>query len=222
MSLIQRQPRPLTRDAASLRDDRLFIVACDDTFAPKQYFNFFRITRVQVKVVPTKDGSSAALHVLKRLLSFDHDPDDELWMLLDTDHCVQGTHLGGFVEALAEARRQGVNVALSKPSFELWLLLHHVEESGLGLLTAAKDVETALRTKLGEYNKTNLKRHHYPLASVSDAFKRAKRLDAKVEGGDIPFQNTTRVYLLWQAIVSKAAPLQLPAELRGLRDSALE
>jgi hypothetical protein len=33
MSLVQRKARPLTRDAASLRDDRLFIVACDDTFA---------------------------------------------------------------------------------------------------------------------------------------------------------------------------------------------
>ena len=139
MSLIQRQPRPLTRDAASLRDDRLFIVACDDRFAPKQYFNFFRLTRVQVHVVPTPDGSSAARHVLDRLLRVDHDEDDERWMLLDTDHCVQGTHLAGFVEALAEAKRQRVNVALSKPSFELWLLLHHVEESALGPLPAAKD-----------------------------------------------------------------------------------
>jgi hypothetical protein len=216
MSLIQRQPRPLTRDAASLRDDRLFIVACDDTFAPKQYFNFFRLTRVQVHVVPTPDGSSAARHVLDRLLRVDHDEDDERWMLLDTDHCVQGTHLAGFVEALAEAKRQGVNVALSKPSFELWLLLHHVEESALGPLPAAKDVEVALRARLGQYNKTNLKQEHYPLASVSDACVRAMRLDATVEGGDIPRENTTRVYRLWQAIAAKAAPLQLPPELRGL------
>jgi hypothetical protein len=216
MSLIQRQPRPLTRDAASLRDDRLFIVACDDTFAPKQYFNFFRLTRVQVHVVPTPDGSSAARHVLDRLLRVDHDEDDERWMLLDTDHCVQGTHLAGFVEALAEAKRQGVNVALSKPSFELWLLLHHVEESALGPLPAAKDVEVALRARLGQYNKTNLKQEHYPLASVSDACDRAMRLDATVEGGDIPRENTTRVYRLWQAIAAKAAPLQLPPELRGL------
>jgi len=216
MSLIQRQPRPLTRDAASLRDDRLFIVACDDTFAPKQYFDFFRLTRVQVHVVPTPDGSSAARHVLDRLLRVEHDEDDQRWMLLDTDHCVQGTHLAGFVEALAEAKRQGVNVALSKPSFELWLLLHHVEESALGPLPTAKDVEGALRATLGQYNKTNLKQGHYPLASVSDACDRAIRLDATVEGGDIPRENTTRVYRLWQAIAAKAAPLQLPPELRGL------
>ncbi|MGA2577281.1 MAG: hypothetical protein ABSH24_14780 [Bryobacteraceae bacterium] len=77
MTLIPRQPRPLMRDAASLRDDRLFIVACDDTFAPKQYFDFFRLTRVQIHVIQTTDGTSAAPHVLDRLLHrFDHDPDD--------------------------------------------------------------------------------------------------------------------------------------------------
>jgi hypothetical protein len=68
-----------------LRDDRLFIVACDDTYAPKQYFDFFRITRIQIHVVPTEDGTSAAEHVLGRLQGIDHDDDDELWLPLDTD-----------------------------------------------------------------------------------------------------------------------------------------
>ncbi|MGA2737085.1 MAG: RloB family protein [Bryobacteraceae bacterium] len=217
MTLIPRQPRPLTRDAASLRDDRLFIVACDDTFAPKQYFDFLRITRVQIHVVPTADGSSAASHVLDRLLRFDHEEDDERWMLLDTDHCAQGTHLANFAEALREAKRQGVKVALSKPSFELWLLLHHVEETALGALPAAKHVEEALRAKLGQYNKTHLRQEHYPLTSVRDACIRAERLDVAVTGGDIPNGNTTRVYLLLKAIAAKALRQQLPVELRGLR-----
>jgi hypothetical protein len=216
MTLIPRLPRPLTRDSASLRDDRLFIVACDDTFAPKQYFDFFRLPRVKVEVVPTPDGTSAALHVLHRLLQFDHDPDDELWMLLDTDHYTQGTHLASFLDALREAKRRGVNVALSKPSFELWLLLHHVEETALGVLSTAKDVEAALRATLGEYNKTNLKKEHYPPASVFDACIRAERLDATVGGGEIPSENTTRVYRLLKAIVAKALPQQLPPELLAL------
>ena len=111
MTLNPRQPRPLARDTASLRDDRLFIVACDDTFAPKQYFDFFRLTRIQIHVVPTTDGTSAAAsHVLRRLLRFDHEKDDERWMLLDTDHCVQGTHLASFLEALGEAQRQGIKL----------------------------------------------------------------------------------------------------------------
>jgi hypothetical protein len=96
MSLIQRKPRPLARDAASLRDDRLFIVACD-----VQYFEFFRIPRVQVHVVPTEDGTSSAEHVLDRLRAIEHEEGDELWMLLDTDHYTTGSHLGSFMSTIA-------------------------------------------------------------------------------------------------------------------------
>lgn len=204
------------RDAGGLRDTRLFIVACDDTYAPKQYFEFFRLPRVQVHVFGTPDGRCGAADVLDRLLGIDHEEDDELWMLLDTDHYAQGTHMAGFLRALNDARRRGVNVALSKPSFELWLLLHHVEETALGVLEAAKDVEEALRAKVGEYKKTNLKQEHYPLKCVRDACVRAERLDGTVEGSDIPRGNTTRVYRLLQSIVSRALPQQLPLELRGL------
>ena len=216
MSLIQRKPRPLARDAASLRDDRSFIVACDDTYAPKQYFEFFRITRVQVHVVPTEDGTSSAEHVLERLRSFEHEEDDELWMLLDTDHYATGSHLGSFVSTIATAQQQGVNVALSKPCFELWLLLHHEEESAVGSMSNCAEIEAALRQSVGQYNKTKLAPEHYPLQSVSDACKRAQRLDGAVAGGNIPSQNTSRVYQLWNAIVAKALPQQLPLELRDL------
>jgi len=216
MSPIHRKPRPLKRDADSLRDDRLFIVACDDTYAPKQYFDFFKITRVKVHVVPTEDGTSAAEHVLQRLRNIEHEDDDELWMLLDTDHYIQGTHLASFTEALTAAGQLGVNVALSRPCFELWLLLHHEEEAQIEALRSAKDVENALRERLGQYNKTKLKQEHFPLESVFSACLRAERLDFAVPGGEIPGGNTSRVYLLWKAIAAKALPTQLPEELRAL------
>jgi len=127
MSLIQRQSRPLNRDVADFRDDRLFIVAGDETYAPKQYFSFFNLTRMPVHVVPTQDNSSVAQYVLGRLLQFEHEEDDELWMLLDTDHCIQSHHRKGFIQAIRDAKQRGVHVALSKPCFELWLLLHHGE-----------------------------------------------------------------------------------------------
>lgn len=73
-----------------------------------------------------------------------------------------------------------------------------------------------MRARLGEYNKTKLRQEHYPLTSVRDACIRAERLDATVAGGDIPSENTTRVYLLLKAIAAKALPQQLPPELQGL------
>jgi hypothetical protein len=216
MSLIQRKPRPLDRNVADFRDDRLFIVACDDTYAPKQYFSFFNITRVQVHVVPTQDHSSVAQYVLGRLLQFEHEEDDELWMLLDTDHCIQAHHRKGFIQAIHEAKLRYVHVALSKPCFELWLLLHFMDESTVVSLPNAKETEKALRKVLGEYNKTHLKETDYPLDSVRDACFRAEKLDATVAGGDIPETNTSRVYRLWKAIAAKALPSQLPDALKGL------
>jgi hypothetical protein len=37
---------------------------------------------------------------------------DERWMVLDTDHCVEGTHQAGFVATLHEAKRRGVKAIL--------------------------------------------------------------------------------------------------------------
>jgi hypothetical protein len=219
MSLLNLKPRPIPnrdKDPNALRDDRLFIVACDDTYAPDQYFGFFQFTRIKIHVVPTQNGTSAAQSVLDRLLEFEHDEDDERWMLLDTDHVIQGTHLVGFLTALRNAASQGVRVALSRPCFEMWLLLHHEEETAVSTLPNADAVESALRAKLGEYNKTNLKEEHYPRSSVAQAFDRAQRLDLSVGGGDIPAGNATRIYQLWKAIASKALPSQFPVELRGL------
>jgi hypothetical protein len=183
MSLLQRKARPLKRDDGGFRDDRLFIVACDDTYAPKQYFDFFKIARIQVHIVPTKDGSSAARHVLNRLREFEHEDDDELWMLLDTDHFTQAGHLPGFITAIGDARQRGIHIAISKPCFELWLLLHHVAETAVTTLGNGEETEKMLRSVLGHYNKKLLRPEHYSEAKVRDAIQRAMRLDSSIGGG---------------------------------------
>ena len=82
-------PRPLVRETATFRDDRLFIVACEDTYAPQQYFDFFEIPRVQIHVVPTEDGRSSPQHVLGRLLAIEHAEYDERWLLSDVTIAVR-------------------------------------------------------------------------------------------------------------------------------------
>jgi hypothetical protein len=94
--------------------------------------------------------------------------------------------------------------------------LHHEVETAVSGLKNAGETEEALRLRLGEYNKLNLKEVHYPLSTVRNAVLRAEKLDKTITGGDIPQGNTSRVYQLWQAILAKSTPLQLPAELRDL------
>jgi hypothetical protein len=217
VSLLQLKKRPIKREPGQLRDDRLFYVACDDTYAPKQYFDSFELPRVQIHVVPTVDGTSVAARVLERLEAFECDPDDERWMLLDTDHCLSGTHMQGFLGAIKEARRRGVRVALSKPCFEVWLLMHHlIDLTQLSKIDQAKDVNNMLREVLGEYNKTKVRGELFPLECVVDAYERALVTDRSVAGGDAPEGVTTRVYQLWHSIVSKALPSQLPEVLRRI------
>ncbi len=219
MSLTHRTPRPLFRDAGGYRDDRLFIIACDDTYAPKQYFDFFRIPRVQVHIVATTDGSSAAEHVLNRLLEVDHEEDDERWLLLDTDHYILDNHIGSFARALQKARQAGVRIALSRPCFEFWLLLHHIKSGDAAGLANASEVELKLKEVLGAYNKRRLLAEHYTLRGVVHACQEAKALDTPTAQSDRPETNTSRVYKIWESIIRSASPAQCPEILRDLKSS---
>lgn len=220
---MSRKPRPLKRDSNSYRDDRLLLIGCDDTYAPKQYFDAFEFKRVKVEVVPTLNGTSVADHVLDRLLGFECDDDDERWLILDTDHVTKGTHLASLTQTLTRARQARVNIAFSRPCFELWLLLHYVDETGIGNLANATAVNKHLRRSIGTYNKRLLRAEDYQAERVADAIARAERLDAGIANSLIPSVNTTRVYLLWQSILKMAQVDDLPEvlvpiakKLRGL------
>jgi hypothetical protein len=67
MSLLNRKPLSIGRAQRSLRDDRVFVVATDDTYAPQQYFEHLALARVKVIVLPTpKDsGLSSPSHVVE-------------------------------------------------------------------------------------------------------------------------------------------------------------
>ena len=53
---------------------------------------------------------------------------------------------------------------------------------------------------------------------VAQAIIEAKATDAAVGGGDIPNANTSRVYKLWESIISNASLAQLRNELPELAE----
>ncbi len=212
------QAASLVRDVRHYRDDRIFYIACDDRYAPYQYFGFFRMPRIRLVVVPAEDNLSHAKWVLDKLRRIDCEEDDERWMVLDTDHCIQPSHFGSFEQAVSEARRDGIDIAISRPSFEVWLALHYVEPDAIRDCRNADEVGAVLGNAVGGYDKTHLNESHYPLAAVTRAYERAEKMDAAVTGGDKPDANTTRVYLIWKNILSKALLSQLADELRPLAE----
>lgn len=221
----RRKNRPLDREQQVYRDDRLYIVACDDRYAPKQYFDGFKSdfmgARLQVYVDETTDGASSAEHVLARLLKHEVEEGDQRWLLLDTDHYINDSHRASFLKAITQARQSGVLVALSKPCFEFWFLLHHLdhEDQRLDNISNAKEVDALLSGVLGQYNKGNVDINKFPLEIVPKAVAGARERDASVDGGDVPNMNTSRVYQLWEEIIRNASLPQLPKALRPLKAS---
>jgi hypothetical protein len=203
MALTSRRSRPIPRNVGLLRDARLFVVATEDTRAPKQYFSFFPHPRLHVEVLEAQGGLSSPAHVIDRLIHFaglyQIAEDDQLWALLDTDHWIAGNHKPGLIASLNKAKERGYRVAISNPCFDLWLLLHHqAVQPGQGFANCDA-VGQNIRHICGEFNKANLKAEHYPPAQVGAAAQRARAL----EPGGVdptadfwPEDTGSRVYLL--------------------------
>lgn len=215
----RRKAKQLTRHQGLLRDDRIFWIASDDRYAPRQYLGFWDIRGIRFVFIADDDRTRAAqgaLDDLRSIPSSEMQPNDERWLILDTDHFIEGSHLSTFTRVISEAEREGIHVSLSRPCFEFWLLLHHASPEGLVDLSKAAEVKHRLKDVLGEYNKTHLKRDHYPPESILTAFQRARAWDANVTGGRIPSANTSRFYRLLEAILDSSSKLDLPEEFRDL------
>jgi hypothetical protein len=212
MSRASRSPVRIGRVERALRDDRVFYVATEDTYAPKQYFDGLSLRRLKVVVLPTPEGSglSAPSHVVERLfehfrnakLAGDVQDDDEFWVLMDTDHHVSENHKTSFIRALDSARQSGFRIAISNPSFEIWLLLHHSDLDGAVSFGSSTSVETQLTAILGSYDKSKLDATRFPIAKIPAAIRRARALEASPDHPKSywPEKPGTRVYLLLEAL----------------------
>lgn len=198
MGLTSRQSRPLDR-STTLRDARLVVIATEGEKTEKIYFSIFGSTKVKVQTIPCEDGKSSPEHTLARLEVFrrkyELDSDDELWLAIDKDRWTN--------KALAEVARRskaaGFGLALSNPCFEIWLLLHYLDDVG-GILRSA-DAEVLLREKRGGYNKSKYDPADF-FGRLDDAIERAKILDIKPRER-WPNQVGSRVYRIVESILER-------------------
>ncbi len=199
--LISRQ-RLLDR-TLQVRDATLIVIAAENEFAEKQYFALFESSRVKIEVLATgPDGKSAPAHVMERLVEFREryaiGPSDELVLMIDYDN----RRWEELKTAFRDARNQGVFIAVSNPSFEVWLLLHHTEADPAN--DTSDKVEAHLRTVLGSFNKKRLVLDDYR-DRIPEAIARAKALDTNA-AKDVPDCPGTRVYVVVERILSLLNP----------------
>lgn len=128
---------------------------------------------VSIKIVEKGSPPKTLVDKARRYQSSndEHNPDfDEIWCIFDVDEHPN------IEQAIQEARDNGINVAVTNPCFELWLVLHYHDQTGhidgkkiqreaerLGILKGKKEI-----SKGG----ANVVRKKY-----DDAKSRAKRLE---------------------------------------------
>jgi hypothetical protein len=187
-----------------VRDANLIVIASEDTYAVQQYFELFRSTRIQFRVLETEGGKSSPEHVLARLdeykSEFDFGEDDEFWLVCDCDHWVKDSHIKNLVTVIQACGQKGVSVALSNPCFELWILLHFADFLTEEKLTCAQ-VEKRIRDNAGAYDKTKV----YNLQITNDGVRSAVERSAKnqPDSSAIPKRPQTSVHRIIQHLIDR-------------------
>jgi hypothetical protein len=218
MPLFYKTSLNIGRSTREFRDDRKFIVATEDTYAPKQYFEQLNFLRVSVVIIPTPPGASPSpADVVARLKSISQEVNiqnqrqkgDEFWVLLDTDHRTKREHLKNTIEAVRNAEQMNFEVAFSNPCFELWLLLHFAdlssEDRSPEVTLTADEIENRLRKIFGSYNKTNIP-NRFSVTQLPVAIQRARALENNPDNpeGRWPEIIGTRVYRLMEKLLGGA------------------
>jgi hypothetical protein len=199
-----RKKRPLDRKAKPVRDASLVVIASEDRYAVRQYFDFFESTRIQFRVLETEDGKSAPEHVLGRIdkyiEEFEIGEGDTFWVVCDCDHWVEPNHIQNLTHVLQQCHQKDIQVALSNPCFDLWLLLHFADFPAENMLTCT-EVANRLRAAAGGYDKTKVYNLYIDGEKVSAAVKRAADKHPSLE--EIPKQLQTAVHLIIQSLITK-------------------
>lgn len=198
-----RKTRPIERELEPFRDASLLIIASEDTHAVKEYFSRFQARRVQFRVLKTDDGCSSPKDVLERLDQFRKEfPEDgdQFWYCGDTDHWIRPGHIKNLTEVLQLCRQKGYRVAISRPCFEFWLLLHFSEPS-LPSDAMCPHVVGELRKVAQGYSKKSGCVRSLNSQMVIDATRRAKAMLAVTE--QIPSGPASQVYSIVEELMKR-------------------
>jgi hypothetical protein len=198
------ETRDLRRRAAFRDPLPLILVVCEGRVTEPEYINEFRLAHgtntVRVRVVaPGGDPVALVQHAADlreaaareaRRARDENLAYDEVWCVVDVDVHAR------LAEARALAGRSEVDLAVSNPCFELWLLLHFVEHTAH---LSAADARRRLRKHLPNYDKHV--RFEDVAAGYADAVERAEALDRRHAATDSEGANpSTGVYRLTERI----------------------
>ncbi|MEU9564283.1 RloB family protein [Streptomyces sp. NPDC048161] len=145
---------------------------------------------VSVKIIERPKAPSQVVAYTAKLLESAAEEYDQAWCVFDVDEFTD------IDRAVTEAGRHGIEIALSNPCFELWLLLHFTDHRGHAP-SYAHLVPHLNRHAAGGYSKTDLDFRSYE-GTWREAVCRARELAP--EGKESEVNPSTGMWRLALAI----------------------
>lgn len=183
------QSRSLRRAVGTKRPRRTYRIFCEGTRTEPEYLSALRRhpavrQLAAVELVVAKAGGKPRTLVTAATAAKDkareqQDEVDEFWCVFDVEQ--PGQH-PGLAEAIRDARRHRIRVAVSNPCFELWLILHFQDQTGW--LDTAGACE--LRRRLDGARDKGVGPDMY-MPRVLIAAARARELDERHQRDDLRF-----------------------------------
>lgn len=134
--------RECQRQGGTRQRNPIVYIICEGEKTEINYFNSFRTRNMLISINPLPSKFQAAKelveHAHSKVKQLDYTPEngDELWCVFDRDDNSDAA----LQQAEQSANEQGYYIAYSNPSFELWYLLHFVDqESELANGSAVED-----------------------------------------------------------------------------------
>jgi hypothetical protein len=175
--------RSLRRQVAIRTPRKTLLVVCEGTRTEPDYLRALKqqpavrdVAAVDLRVETgrgrTDPKSLVALAVAARNTAIDDDGEiDEFWCVFDVEW---PTNHPGLEEAIRQACNNSIEVAVSNPCFELWLILHLQDQSAW----LDSDDARRLRARLDGSKDKGLEASVY-MSRTADTAKRAQALDER-------------------------------------------
>ncbi|MCX5200268.1 RloB family protein [Streptomyces sp. NBC_00237] len=154
------------------RDPRKrLLVVCGARVTESAYLKGFKAhianPAVSLKLVERPCAPSQLVTYTAELRDRSREDFDEAWCVFDVDE------FGDVPDAVADAERRGIEVAVSNPCFELWLLLHFADHCAF--TGSYAHLVPHLAKHLPRYDKTRADFRHFA-ATWPEAARRARAL----------------------------------------------
>lgn len=152
------------------RDEKpVVVVLCGGRRTEPDYFNGLRrmVRNGAVNVIVMTEPRDPESVVKRAAGTLRRKEADEAWCVLDVDDF-------RFDRAVPAARKSGVNLAVSNPCFEVWLILHHADLTGV--VVDAKQAIERLRKYLPKYDKARMRFDQDFAHGVEEAIRRGRVL----------------------------------------------